>query len=158
MLTDLHAIGAPCPRSRIRSHGHNPIFTRYRTGRCCVAQTFPGSWEREPPARLTGHEVIYARTCFIKAVRSCSKTVAQVHERSPITNDSLTCSWPVGRAQLQSCHHALDWLPCVLVMRVSQPLECGSHAHDTVCVTLLTLLVTGMQDVLVTIMASVRNE
>ncbi|HBW69199.1 MAG TPA: hypothetical protein DEF43_19025 [Chloroflexus aurantiacus] len=46
----------------------------------------------------------------------------------PITSDSLPCSWPAGREQLQPYHHALDGLPYPLVMRVSQSLECGSHA------------------------------
>jgi len=31
------------------------MFTRHRTGRCCVAQAFPGNWEREPPARYDAH-------------------------------------------------------------------------------------------------------
>jgi len=35
-------------------------------------------------------------------------------------------------------------------MRVSRRLECGSHGHDQVRVTLLPLLVTGMPGVLVT--------
>jgi len=60
---------------------------------------------------------------FTKAVLSCSQPVAQAHERLPITNDSLPCSWPIGRAQLRSCHQASDGVPCPLVMRVSQRVE-----------------------------------
>ncbi|GIV93583.1 MAG: hypothetical protein KatS3mg056_2292 [Chloroflexus sp.] len=60
------------------------------------------------------------------------------HGRFFEIGSSLPCSWPVSRAQFRLCHHALDGVPCLLVMRVSQRLECGSHAHDPACVTLLT--------------------
>ncbi|HBW68556.1 MAG TPA: hypothetical protein DEF43_15690 [Chloroflexus aurantiacus] len=58
---------------------------------------------------------------------------SQTHERLPITNDSLPCSWPVGRG---SGHHALDGVPCPLGMRVSRRLEYGSHAAAAAVLTI----------------------
>ncbi|HBW66014.1 MAG TPA: hypothetical protein DEF43_02385 [Chloroflexus aurantiacus] len=46
----------------------------------------------------------------------------------PITKDRLSFFCLVGRAKLRSCHHALDWLPLPVVMRVVRGVECGSHA------------------------------
>jgi len=83
--------------------------------------------------------VTWESDLFIKAVLSCAQTVAQVHERLPITKDRLSCSCPAGKAQLRSCHHALDRLPCPLVMRVSQRLECGSHAAAAAVLTIRRL-------------------
>ncbi|HBW68263.1 MAG TPA: hypothetical protein DEF43_14090 [Chloroflexus aurantiacus] len=54
----------------------------------------------------------------------------------PGTNDNLPGSWPVGRAQLQPCHHVLEGLPCPLIMRVARRLECGSHAAAAAVLTL----------------------
>ncbi len=48
----------------------------------------------------------------------------------------LPCSWPVSRAQFRLCHHALDGVPCLLVMPVSQRLECGSHAAAAAMLTI----------------------
>jgi hypothetical protein len=55
-------------------------------------------------------------------------------------------------------HHALDWLPCPLIMRVLRRLECDSHAHDPARGTPLTLLITVILCVLVIIVESVSNE
>ena len=60
-------------------------------------------------------------------------------------------------AEHRRCHHAPGWLPCPLVMRVSRRLACGCHAHDPAHGTLLTLLVTGMQCVLMTFIESDSN-
>ncbi|HBW69248.1 MAG TPA: hypothetical protein DEF43_19280 [Chloroflexus aurantiacus] len=64
---------------------------------------------------------------------SCSQPVAQVHERLLIANASISGSQAAGMAARKAadhhrCHHALDWLPCPLVMHVLRGVECGSHA------------------------------
>jgi hypothetical protein len=45
-----------------------------------------------------------------------------------IAMDAVLGDWPDGSAQLQPCYHVLDDLPYAPIMRVSQGLECGSHA------------------------------
>jgi len=87
-------------------------------------------------------------------VLPCFQTVAQVHERLPIANASLSCFQAAGMAARRAndhlrCHHALDGLPYPLVMRVSQsfgvrqPCCRTSRAHDSAHVMLLILLVTA---------------
>ncbi len=71
----------------------------------------------------------------MKAVQSCYPTIAQAHERSPIINDSISCSQSAGmEARIVDdhlpCHDALDWLPFLIVVRVSRRFECGSRALD----------------------------
>ncbi len=53
------------------------------------------------------------RIYFIKAVLPCFQTVAQVHARLPIANNSIPCSQAAGMAARRTndhlrCHHALD--------------------------------------------------
>ena len=36
--------------------------------------------------------------------------------------------WPSGSALLQPCYHVLNGLPYTRIMRMSNSLECGSHA------------------------------
>jgi hypothetical protein len=101
--------------------------------------------------KFTTTSPVITSTYFIKAVLSCSRLFAQAHEHLPIANDSLSGSWLVGRAQLRLCHHALNWLPCPLVMRVARRLQCRGRAHDPLCGTPLPILVTRMLCLLVTI-------
>ncbi|HBW66340.1 MAG TPA: hypothetical protein DEF43_04095 [Chloroflexus aurantiacus] len=53
-----------------------------------------------------------------------------------MTEDSLSRSYLVGREQLWSCHHALDWLPLPLVTHVVRDVECGSHAAAAAVLTI----------------------
>jgi hypothetical protein len=129
-------IALPAHHARVASFGVQQPCSR------------PGAWHTVDPA---GHEdAVGARPCF--------QTVTQAHAHPPITNDSLSCSCPVARVRLRSYHRALDGLSCPLVMRVVRRLTCSNHPHDPARGTPLTLLVTGVLDVLVTIIDLVRNE
>ena len=100
---------------------------------------------------------------FTKAVLSCSQTVAQGHEGFLIANDSVSCFQSTGMTVRRAedylrCHHALDWLPCALVIHVLRSLECDGYAHDPGRGMPLILPGTRMLYVLVTIIESVSNE
>ena len=69
----------------------------------------------------------------VKAVRLCSQTITQAHARPSTANDNTSCTQSAGIAARSAtdhrrCYHVPDGLPYPLVMRVSQYLECGSHA------------------------------
>ncbi|GIV91701.1 MULTISPECIES: hypothetical protein [Chloroflexus] len=79
-------------------------------------------------------------TYFIKAVLSCYRTVAQVHERLPITNNSNPALrlpvWKRGGLTTIVSAISLDWGPYLSVMRVAQRVECGSHAAAPAVLTI----------------------
>ncbi|MGQ9481184.1 hypothetical protein [Chloroflexus sp.] len=84
-----------------------------------------------------------------------------------MTNDSLSYAQAVGMNARRAddhrrCPRSLDGVPYPPVMRVTQRLECGSHAasraHDLARVKSLIRLVTWIQGVLVTILESLGNE
>ncbi|HBW65950.1 MAG TPA: hypothetical protein DEF43_02050 [Chloroflexus aurantiacus] len=51
------------------------------------------------------------------------------------TGYAVGCEYEMRVNDHLRCHHALDGWPCQLLMRMSQRLACGSHAHVPVGVT-----------------------
>ncbi|GIV94496.1 MAG: hypothetical protein KatS3mg056_3205 [Chloroflexus sp.] len=70
----------------------------------------------------------------------------------------LTGSWPGGSMLLQPRQHVRDGFPFPRILHVSRRLACASRAYDPVRGRPLPILVTGMPDVFVTIIESVRYE
>lgn len=102
----------------------------------------------------------HTRTYFIQAVRLYYLTVTQVHERLPMTNNSISCSKAAGMearradaitSTITRWIRCLTRLPCAC-RSVWSAADCRrtSCAHDPACVTPLTRLVTQMLCVRVT--------